>query len=51
VTADGYNNQCKVCKSDNPDIFLPKIICECGKAGHKFYIKKLETKLCIKLKI
>jgi hypothetical protein len=25
--ADGYANQCKVCKNSNPNIFHPKIKC------------------------
>ncbi len=28
--ADGYANQCKVCKNFNPKIFLPKVKCDCG---------------------
>ncbi len=37
--ADGYANQCKVCKNSNPNIFHPKIKCECGKTIQKFYLK------------
>ncbi len=31
-SANGYANQCKVCKSSNPNIFHPKVLikCECG---------------------
>jgi hypothetical protein len=37
--ADGYANQCKVCKNSNSNIFHPKVKCECGKTIQKFYLK------------
>ncbi len=44
--ADGYTNQCKICKMANPDIFHPKVICGCGKTIFKFYLTKhLKTKI------
>jgi hypothetical protein len=47
--ADGYANQCKVCKISNPEIFHPKVKCKCGKTVQKFYLKyHLQTKLHLK---
>jgi hypothetical protein len=47
--ADSYANQCKVCKNSNPNIFHPKVKCECGKTIQKFYLKyHLQTKLHLK---
>ncbi len=37
--ADGYANQCKVCKNSDTSIFHPKVKCECGKTIQKFYLK------------
>jgi hypothetical protein len=34
--ADGYANQCNVCKNCNPKIFTPKVKCERGKTIQKF---------------
>jgi hypothetical protein len=47
--ADGYANQCKVCKNSNPNIFHPIVKCECGKTIQKYYLKHhLQTNVHLK---
>jgi hypothetical protein len=44
--ADGYANQCKVCKNFNPKIFLPKVKCECGTHYSKVLFKASFANKC-----